>query len=273
MLLLIILHLLYILTDAADSHERSCAAEQSKTQLSTVEQQLELQRFEEKVKEGVVLVLFLNPSCGECKKFDYVWKRLAKEKDLKTVDVDCTKYHDICQEFDVGSVPTLKLYINGILGVCDVEKTFDKIIEYVSMEKRAAKNGTRMGHRKGPSKITTLTSDFSNTGTFFVLFCDSSLSRCKRTAPIWEEFAILANGKYTVAQIDCNTYRSVCDKYSITYTPSYQLFIDGKVYVYHGPKTPKSFLGYEMNMQIIDKRDKENQKVKLQGPTRKKTEL
>lgn len=58
------------------------------------------------------------PWCGHCKQLEPIYAEAAEklkeeEPELRLAKVDATEEKELAEEFDVGSFPTLKLFING----------------------------------------------------------------------------------------------------------------------------------------------------------------
>jgi len=71
--------------------------------------------FDQKLKEGPMLVEFFAPWCGHCKHLEPIYEELAKQvKDRVTIaKVDCVKEKELQQQHQVRGFPTLKLFKDG----------------------------------------------------------------------------------------------------------------------------------------------------------------
>lgn len=79
--------------------------------------ELNEKNFKDEIKEGVVLVDFWAPWCGPCKMQGPIIDELAKElesKDgVKVSKLNVDENQATAQEFNVMSIPTLKIFKDG----------------------------------------------------------------------------------------------------------------------------------------------------------------
>ena len=72
-------------------------------------------KFDEFIKEGLVLVDFFATWCGPCKMLSPIIEQIANEnKDLKVVKVDVDEAPTIAAKFGVQAIPTLFLFKDGV---------------------------------------------------------------------------------------------------------------------------------------------------------------
>ena len=70
--------------------------------------------FKEKTSKGVVLVDFFAPWCGPCKQIAPILEGLDSElKSVSIYKVNIDDHPEIATEFQVRSIPTLKLFKDG----------------------------------------------------------------------------------------------------------------------------------------------------------------
>ena len=71
--------------------------------------------YDEMKKRGLVIVDFNTSWCGPCKKFAPEFEKMAKDfPDIKFLSVDAERIeHEDCE--NVKSVPTFKIFLNGLL--------------------------------------------------------------------------------------------------------------------------------------------------------------
>lgn len=73
-----------------------------------------MNNFNEKIKEGVVLVDFFATWCGPCKMQAPVLEELKEDRsDVKVVKIDVDQETEIARLYGVMSIPTLILFKDG----------------------------------------------------------------------------------------------------------------------------------------------------------------
>lgn len=72
-------------------------------------------KFDEYVKDGIVLVDFFANWCGPCKMLAPELEELAKNNDIKILKIDVDKYRNLSISKNIMTIPTLILYNNGKL--------------------------------------------------------------------------------------------------------------------------------------------------------------
>ncbi len=72
-------------------------------------------KFDEYVKEGIVLVDFFANWCGPCKMLAPELEELSKNNDIKIIKIDVDKYRNLSISKKIMTIPTLILYKNGKL--------------------------------------------------------------------------------------------------------------------------------------------------------------
>jgi thioredoxin domain-containing protein 5 len=78
-------------------------------------------------------------------------------------------------------------------------------------------------------KLTDATFDEkTKTGIWVVKFFAPWCGHCKKLAPEWETYAILANHIYNVAEVDCTIEKELANRFSIRGYPTIKMFEDGK---------------------------------------------
>ena len=89
-------------------------------------------KFNDYVKEGVVLVDFFATWCGPCKMIAPELEELAKTGQ-KVIKIDVDKYQMLAQKFSIMSVPTLMVFKDGkLLGNRAGYMTKDILINWIS---------------------------------------------------------------------------------------------------------------------------------------------
>ena len=98
--------------------------------------QLDGKTFEAFVKKGIAVVDFWAEWCGPCKIMSPIFEETAKELKgkIKFGKVNVDNNHEISQEYEVMSIPTMIFFKDGkyadrVVGVIEKEELIDKINE------------------------------------------------------------------------------------------------------------------------------------------------
>jgi len=223
--------------------------------------------FDEQVtkESGNWLIEFYAPWCGHCKRLAPTWEDLAlSNPSFKVAKVDCTVEKDLATRFGVKGFPTIKLFKDGQTEIVDYKgpRTLEGFTEFAS--KTEKKTETTQETKSTPptetkpvetkpvdtnpektSDVLVLTdSTFEETtkqGVWLVEFYAPWCGHCKKLAPIWEELATAAKGKFNVAKVDCTVEKDIATKQSVRGFPTVKLFVNGVVHDYKGERTLDAF--------------------------------
>lgn len=92
------------------------------------------EKYEELIKEGLVVVDFYATWCGPCKMIGPVLEELSNELDIKVVKVDVDEHLEIAKNFAIMSVPTILIYKNNeivdkLIGFMPKDELKEKIMK------------------------------------------------------------------------------------------------------------------------------------------------
>ena len=95
---------------------------------------LKEEKYEELVKEGLVVVDFYATWCGPCKMIGPVLEELSQELEIKVVKVDVDEHLEIARKFAIMSVPTILIYKNNeivdkLIGFMPKDELKEKIMK------------------------------------------------------------------------------------------------------------------------------------------------
>ena len=69
--------------------------------------------FKDYVKDGITLLDFYAPWCGPCKMLGPILEELSEKEGLKIGKINADTNEDICNAFNVTSIPVLMIFKDG----------------------------------------------------------------------------------------------------------------------------------------------------------------
>ena len=92
------------------------------------------EKYEELIKEGLVVVDFYATWCGPCKMIGPVLEDLSQELDIKVIKVDVDEHLELAKQFGIMSVPTILIYKNNeiidkLIGFMPKDELKEKIMK------------------------------------------------------------------------------------------------------------------------------------------------
>jgi len=94
--------------------------------------------FEEKTKEGVVLIDFFANWCGPCKMMSPILEEVSKEigESVQIYKVDVDESNKLARSFGIMSIPTLILFVDGEIkekhiGLMMKDDLIEKLKKYI----------------------------------------------------------------------------------------------------------------------------------------------
>jgi thioredoxin 1 len=75
---------------------------------------MNIEEFNDLVKEGTTIVDFWAEWCGPCKMVTPVLEELASEQGVKLLKIDVDENKELSSSFNLTSIPVIMLYVDGV---------------------------------------------------------------------------------------------------------------------------------------------------------------
>uniref|UniRef100_A0A7E4VGF9 Protein disulfide-isomerase n=1 Tax=Panagrellus redivivus TaxID=6233 RepID=A0A7E4VGF9_PANRE len=195
--------------------------------------------FDDAVKKGRHLVMFVTESCTNCLAETAVFEDVATIATAGgLVAVDCTKYPTFCDKKGVAKFPTYYIFADGV---------------FVAEHKGSSREELLTGFTGIKPKPSLTFNDYvinANHLNFekhiagersLVLFYAPWCGHCKSVKPEFNE-AAEKNKAFKFIAVDCTRYRVICQQFAVTSFPSMKVFEKGQVISNHNGRSVKSFV-------------------------------
>ncbi|KAL3855342.1 hypothetical protein ACJMK2_014558 [Sinanodonta woodiana] len=196
--------------------------------------------------DDIWLVDFFAPWCGPCQQLAPEWRRLAKmlkgSKNIHVAMVDCVAQHNLCQEQQVHSYPTMRLFPAGSTNTGsyfahsgwnrDAESLKSWVYDFLPSKVEALDWNKFFGNvlpRSTPWIID-----------FFAPWC----GHCQVFKPEFEKVAEGLEGIAKAGKVDCDANRGLCQQAGVRAYPSVR-FYQGTV----NPGQTQNPYGLDINSQ------------------------
>lgn len=196
--------------------------------------------FKSSVLHGRHFIKFYAPWCGHCQRLAPAWESLAKsfehDRSVKIGKLDCTRYQDICNEYEVKGYPTLLWIEDGKkIEKYSGDRSHEDLKKFaVGMLSDSASDQQKEDTDEPQPPVIVLTSEnFENAierGYTLVKFFAPWCGHCKRMAPIYEELGrkFVGHDKVKIAKVDCTqeVNRGLCSEQNVNGFPTLYLYKD-----------------------------------------------
>lgn len=211
-------------------HSASALVEFIKDTLNPPVLSLNSETFQQLVKDREAdqmwLVDFFAPWCGPCQQLAPEWRQLAKMMKgasmVHVAQVDCTTQQGLCNQENVHSYPTIRLYPVGSQGSSRYHK-------YDGWHRDAGSLQAWV-YDYMPSKVETLTSNFfgstvlSSQEPWLVDFYAPWCGHCQVFKPEFEKVAEKLEGKVRAGKVDCDRFQRLCAQAGVNAYPSVRFY-------------------------------------------------
>ncbi|KAI0052647.1 thioredoxin-domain-containing protein [Auriscalpium vulgare] len=205
------------------------------------------QDFKTTISEGYWFVEHFSPWCHHCRDFKPVWEELVDDyygSAVHLAQVNCASDGDLCTENGVNGYPQMNLYQDGtLLQVFHGSRSRERITAFISEHTTvtpqsrvsSSSDETNSHDLKSPHSDVPVVADNPNgevlvltqetfsgavaQGNIFVKFFAPWCGHCKKLAPIWVTLAKDMQHNLTIAEVNCDDYKSLCTAQGVTGFP------------------------------------------------------
>ncbi|KAF9099651.1 hypothetical protein BGX29_007008 [Mortierella sp. GBA35] len=222
--------------------------------------------FDSAIATGATFVKFYSPDCVHSQKLAPTWEKLAVEhKDwertvgFKFAEVDCVAQADVCEDSDVVSYPTLKLYHKGSqVTKYSKSRTYEGLddfvsamaSEYINVPEGVKPEEVGEVRVNALGKVVNLNAESyaqrTRFGPWLIEYYAPWCGHCQALAPVWEELAVHLKDKVNVAKIDCTVNEEICHKQMIPGYPTIKLHQFGEQTEYEGFRSGPNFAEFAL---------------------------
>ncbi|XP_013395942.1 dnaJ homolog subfamily C member 10 [Lingula anatina] len=202
--------------------------------------------FEEHVSnkspDEIWLVDFFAPWCGPCQQLAPEWRRLAKmlkkNAKVKVAHVDCQQHKTVCQQQNVYSYPTIRLYPMGTRNAAS--------FHIYNGWFRDAESLRAWAFEFLPSKVAILRWDvfqeiLGGSQPWIVDFYAPWCGHCQVFAPEFERVAEALEGRVRAGKVNCDEQQWLCQQAGIGAYPTVRFYAGA-----HTPGFMQDMFGEEL---------------------------
>ncbi|KAG0367281.1 hypothetical protein BGX24_003305, partial [Mortierella sp. AD032] len=233
---------------------------------SVASKSLTYNTFEAAIENGATFVKYYSPECVHSQKLAPTWEKLAvNRKDwqrtvgFKFAEVDCVAEADLCEENEVVSYPTMKLYHRGHqVAKFANSRTYESLddfasamaSEYIEVPEGITPEEIGEVRVNALGKVVSLTPETYKSRTRFgpwlIEYYAPWCGHCQALAPVWDELAEHLKGKVNVAKVDCTVNQEICYYQKIRGYPTIKLHQLGETIEYEGFRSGPAFAEFAL---------------------------
>ncbi|KAG0252461.1 hypothetical protein BG011_006947 [Mortierella polycephala] len=221
----------------------ACSSSLQGVEASAASPSLTVKDFASNIANGATFVKFYSPQCAHSQKLAPMWEQVAAEhkdwkrtKGFKFAEVDCIAQGGLCEDNDVVSYPTMRLYYKGMPAAkYSKKRSVETISEYVATMAAEYINVPKdvkieeVGEVKvnALGKVVDLDIESferrTQFGPWLIEYYAPWCGHCKNLAPIYDEVAVALKDKVNVAKVDCTKNEEICRKEHVPGFPTIKL--------------------------------------------------
>ncbi|KAG0272411.1 hypothetical protein BGZ95_011851 [Linnemannia exigua] len=233
---------------------------------SVASKSLTYSTFEAAIENGATFVKYYSPECVHSQKLAPTWEKLAVDRKdwqrtvgFKFAEVDCVAEADLCEENEVVSYPTMKLYHRGHqVAKFANARTYESLDDFASamaseyIEVPEGIKPEEIGEVRvnALGKVVSLTPETYKSrtpfGPWLVEYYAPWCGHCQALAPVWDELAEHLKDKVNVAKVDCTVNQEICYRQRIRGYPTIKLHQFGETIEYEGFRSGPAFAEFAL---------------------------
>uniref|UniRef100_A0A1B6D3Y5 DnaJ homolog subfamily C member 10 n=1 Tax=Clastoptera arizonana TaxID=38151 RepID=A0A1B6D3Y5_9HEMI len=197
-----------------------------------------------KSPDSIWVVDFFMPWCGPCQALAPQWRKFAKlvsdQENVHIAEVNCQEETKLCSQQGVRSYPTIRLYPLRSHGL--------NTVALYSGYHRDAKSFRQWLFSFLPSRVVELTPDtftqvLQGNEYWLVDFYAPWCGHCNVFDPEFRTVAQKLEKKVKAGKVNCDSYRSLCQRTGVTQYPTVQFYSPGS----------NNYKGLEITSQSADR--------------------
>ncbi|KFM57455.1 DnaJ-like protein subfamily C member 10, partial [Stegodyphus mimosarum] len=188
---------------------------------------------------------FFAPWCPPCMQFLPEWRKASHSSGhlVKFGTVDCSIHGTLCRKYNINSYPTAILYNHSVPHKFIGSHSHHQIEEFVEDILHP------LVIILNPELFEKLIKDKKDDEIWVVDFYAPWCGPCQQLAPQWRKLAkmLVRSPSVRIAEIDCQTYYSLCNTNGVNSYPTIRLYPRGKM----GPNRFYSFNGWSRDASSL----------------------
>ncbi|KAG0313057.1 hypothetical protein BGZ99_009104 [Dissophora globulifera] len=239
----------------------ACASSLQGADASAASKTLTRSDFDATIADGATFVKFYSPECEHSQKLAPTWEQLAvehqgwkKTRGFKFAEIDCLAQGDVCEDNDVVSYPSLRVYYKGkSVAKFAKRRTVENLKEFIAAMSAEYINVPSNVNLKdvGEVKVNALGKVVvldhesferkTRFGPWLIEYYAPWCGHCRELAPIYEELAAALKDQVNVAKVDCTQNEELCHRERVRGYPTIKLHQHGESIEYNKHRSVEGF--------------------------------